>query len=41
VSEKEEQTEDVAGKSEPPAVFLLALEGTNTVRKYPKVQSLT
>jgi hypothetical protein len=29
-----EEEEDDGGKSEPPATFLLALEGIDTVRKY-------
>jgi hypothetical protein len=33
VSEEEEE-EDDGGKSEPPATFLSALEGIDTVRKY-------
>lgn len=34
VSEEEWEEEDYGGKSEPPAISLLALEGTCTVRKY-------
>jgi hypothetical protein len=34
VSEEEEGEEDDSGKSEPPATFLSALEGINTLRKY-------
>jgi hypothetical protein len=30
----EEEEEDNAGKSEPPATFLSAMEGIDTVRKY-------
>jgi hypothetical protein len=32
--ESEDEKKEGSGKSEPPAAFLLPLEGTDTVRKY-------